>query len=164
MANSCAAAGRCAPHQNPIKLHTLLLTRRYVEFTDRLQIFEHLLALIKQYFHIALRTPWMFLLFLFQALWPIGKILENRTKKFNIFLFYFIFSSTLVSNGGNYFLWIILRGLLIKIRSLYPSEDDLTIVKLFFGLAGGRDRWRAGRRWRRGGNMTVEGQKGHMHK
>ena len=43
-----------------------------------------------------------------------------------------------------YFLWVILRRPLIKIRSQYPSEDDVTIITLFFwlgrqadGLGGG---------------------------
>ena len=84
--------------------------------------------------------------FLFQTLWPIGKILENRTKKLNVFCFILSFVALWCQMVGKYFLWIILRGLLIKIRSQYSSEDDVTIVKLFFGLAGRRDWWRAGRR------------------
>ena len=46
---------------------------------------------------------------------------------------------------GKYFLWIILRRLWIKIRSQYPSEDDVTIIKLFLaGQVGGIDGGRAG--------------------
>ena len=45
---------------------------------------------------------------------------------------------------GKYFPRIILRMPLIKIRSQYPSENDVTIIILFFGLAGRRDRWRRG--------------------
>ena len=31
-----------------------------------------------------------------------------------------------------------LRRLLIKIKNQYPSEDNVTIITLFFGLASGR--------------------------
>ena len=62
---------------------------------------------------------------------------------------------------GKYFPWIILRKLLIKIRSKYPSEDDVIIITLFFGLVGGRNQLRgraAGGREvqhdRRGSNTT----------
>ena len=69
--------------------------------------------------------------FLFQTLWPICKILKNRTKKFNVFCFLLSFVALWCQMVGKYFLWIILRGLLIKIRSQYLSEDDVTIVNSF---------------------------------
>ena len=35
---------------------------------------------------------------------------------------------------SKYFPWVILRKLLIKIRSKYPSEDAVTIITLIFWL------------------------------
>ena len=43
-----------APNMNQT---TCIITHPEIEFIDRSQNFKHLLALIKQYFYIALRTP-----------------------------------------------------------------------------------------------------------